>query len=199
MSRKPPRFGVPRRRSEIHPLCLFAPKQQSQNRLRIRLPTNPPFLFLFYALMRSDSPSAMALVPYASLRGTPWVARANLVGTCLMPTATMVMSSFRLGSFSSAAMPAGSMYFPSSTAPVNWTSTPDLAQPFCNSLTDLMADAMFSSTNSHAFMPVAHSEMASHLVPSVALTISVFFVTSRCAPSGKSRRNFIMFFTERPW
>jgi len=29
----------------------------------------------------------------------------------------------------------------------------------------------------------------------LTLTISVFFVTSRCAPSGKSRRNFIMFFT----
>jgi hypothetical protein len=58
-----------------------------------------------------------------------------------------------------------------------------------------MAGAMFSSTKSHAFMPVAHSEIGSHFVPSDAFTMRVFLVTSKLAPSGSSRRNFIMSFT----
>ena len=110
----------------------------------------------------------------------------------MMPTATIWMRSFLVGSFSSALIPEGSTNFPSSTAPVNSHSIPFLFQSFFSSFTALIAGAMFSSTNSHAFMPVVHPSMADHLVPSVAFTISVFFVTTMCAPSGSARRNLIM-------
>mmetsp|Transcript_4090 Transcript_4090/g.18580 ORF Transcript_4090/g.18580 Transcript_4090/m.18580 type:complete len:233 (+) Transcript_4090:2812-3510(+) len=116
-----------------------------------------------------------------------------------MPTATIVIRSFFVGSFSRAAIPVGSINLPSRTAPVKSTSTPSFFQSFCMPFTVLMAGAMFSSTKSHAFMPVAHSEIGSHFVPSDAFTMRVFLVTSKLAPSGSSRRNFIMSFTERPW
>ena len=92
-------------------------------------------------------------------------------------------------------MPLVSTNFPSSTAPVNSTSMPSCFQSFWSALTDLMAGAMFSSQKSQAFMPVQHSEMGSHLVPSDAFTMRVFFVTRRLAPSGSWRRNLIISFT----
>mmetsp|Transcript_1198 Transcript_1198/g.4907 ORF Transcript_1198/g.4907 Transcript_1198/m.4907 type:complete len:207 (+) Transcript_1198:1162-1782(+) len=147
----------------------------------------------------SDLPSAIAFTPCASFSGTPFDPRASFVGTCLIPRATIVMRSFFVGSFSSAEIPAESINLPSRTAPVKSTSMPSFFQPFCKLFTTLIAGEIFSSTKSHAFIPVAHSEIASHFVPSEAFTISVFLVTRRCAPCGSSWRNFIMFLTERPW
>ena len=71
---------------------------------------------------------------------------------------------------------------------------PSCFQSFWSALTDLMAGAMFSSQKSQAFMRAA-LEMGSHLVPSDAFTMRVFFVTRRLAPSGSWRRNLIISFT----